>query len=312
MRAPALLIALTTAALVLTAPPVSAATGCEGADARPTPKTFAPAVLATVCLVNEERARAGLESLTLDMGLMAVGFGYARELVAEKFYGHIAPDGAILADRLSVIGYAPYAAGENMYWGTAWLETPAEAVKGWMRSEEHRRNMFEAKYRRIGIGIAIGTPTLASPAGVTYVAEFDSGADTTAANGARSPGPAADVEPASPPGDLGRDPEAGIRAGRVVQAWFEAARLGDARGFCHLEDNRLLRSQYGRIGRAGIRACVAGFQPVPGLPAAGALAFTKARARGTRATLTVAAAGQRVAFVLRKWNGHWKVDAVAR
>jgi len=315
MRPLALLIALTAFVVVLVAPAGASATGCADATTEPTKETLIPAILTTVCLANEERLAAGIPALELDQGLTAIAFGYARRMVAERFYNHVAPDGQTLAERLAVIGYQPDAAGENMYWGVSTKGTPAAAVDGWMGSEEHRVNLLDPRYRRIGIGVVTGTPILDdSRAGATWVADFDSG--PSAIEDAAASAPSADVisvaSPSPVPRPVGREQLAVARARRAVRAWFEAARLGEGRAFCRLEDNRFLRSQYGMTGSAGIAACVSAFRAVPALPPAAELAISAARARGTRASMTVAARGQQVRFVLRKWNGHWKLDAAAR
>src|SRR3954452_8076891 len=82
-------------AMLLAAGPARAA-ACPGAEDQTTAATLVPAVQATMCLVNEQRAAAGVAPVTLDLGLTAIAFGYARDMVAEQFYGHASPDGAIL------------------------------------------------------------------------------------------------------------------------------------------------------------------------------------------------------------------------
>ena len=183
-----------------------------------------------------------------------------------------------------------------------------------MGSKEHRVNLLDPRYVRIGVGIAMGTPLHREQPSATYVAEFDSGPDPGALDGT-PPGPAVDTVVASAPSSLPPPVTpartAALRARQTVRAWFEAARLGDGRTFCRLEDNRFLKSQYRLTGSAGRAACVAAFTAVSALPAASELRLARVRTSGTRATMTVAAQGQRVAMVLRKWNGHWKLDAVA-
>ena len=45
-------------------------------------------------------------------------------------------------------------------------------VAAWMRSPSHRRNMLSARFRQLGVGIAIGTPAQGAEAGATYATEF--------------------------------------------------------------------------------------------------------------------------------------------
>lgn len=302
MRLPALIPVVTVAAMALSAPAGAAAETCTVPVAQPTGETVAASIVATVCLANQERAAAGVPPLTLDMGLLAVASGYARRMVAEQFFAHVAPDGSSLETRLGVIGYEPDMAGENLYWGEAAMATPAQAVQGWMHSEEHRQNLLDPAFRRVGVGIAIGAPKPGIGVAATYVADFDSGAGAAARASTVSEAPAPEAEAAVLP----------IHPRSAVRAWFAAARRGDAKGFCRLEDNRMLASVYGTGGRTGLRSCANAFRAVDGLPGAEELSFSNARTRGVRSSMTVLARGQRVVVTLRKFNGHWKIDTVAR
>src|SRR4051812_43828025 len=201
MRPLALLLPPLIAAIGFVAPAGAGAADCRHPDVIPTVDRLAPPGLTTICLANEQRAAAGVPRLKLDQGLTAVAFGYARRMVAEQFYDHVAPDGTTLADRLAVIGYRPYAAGENMYWGDLQLATPAAATDGWMGSPEHRINLLDPKYVRIGVGIAIGSPRHRELQSATYVAEFDSGPGGTATDGSEL-GPPVDTIVASAPSSL--------------------------------------------------------------------------------------------------------------
>jgi uncharacterized protein YkwD len=290
------------------------AASCPGADDLPTVATLVPTVETTVCLINEQRALAGVAPLTLDLGLTAVAFGYARDMVAEQFYGHVAPDGEILADRLSVIGYHPYAAGENIYWGMSDLGSPAEAIQGWLGSPEHRRNMLDPLYGRIGVGVAMGNPLGFSGPASTYVTEFDSGPGSIAPDGTPTAPAVTDVIDASAPSTaaiqvtLHRRATASVR--RAIRDWIDADRTGDSRGFCLLEDNRMLGSQFGATGSAGRAACRTRFRTVAGLPRRSGVTFPNVRLSGTSARATILVHGIRGVIALRKFNGHWKLDAV--
>ena len=47
-------------------------------------------------------------------------------------------------------------------------------MRAWLRSPTHRRVLLSARYRRVGIGIARGTPAEPDGPGVTYTADFGS------------------------------------------------------------------------------------------------------------------------------------------
>lgn len=147
--------------------PVGAAAECPGADLPVT--SSAAGARATLCVANEERATVGAKALASNPQLEASAQAYARRLVAERFFSHVAPDGSDFFDRLSRSGYANaqfVAGGENLGWlgGAA---TPRAMVKAWLGSPAHRANLLDRRLRDSGIGVAIGTPS--SAPGVTFV-----------------------------------------------------------------------------------------------------------------------------------------------
>ena len=314
MRPLALLLSPLIAAIGLIAPAAAGATACQDPDVIPTVDRLAPAVLTTICLANEQRAAAGVPQLELDQGLTAVAFGYARRMVAEQFYAHIAPDGTSLADRLAVVGYHPYAAGENMYWGDLHLATPEAAMEGWLGSPGAPRQPARSEVRADRRRHRHGHPATPRPAVGHLRGRVRLRPRRYGEHGSELGPPSTRSSPRLPARSRSRSSRrtprrrapgrpSGPRSRRPA-----SATAGHSAGF---EDNRFLTSQYRLAGPAGISACVAAFAPVSALPRASELRLTRVRTKGTRATMTVAAQGRRVVMVLRKWNGHWKLDAVA-
>jgi uncharacterized protein YkwD len=97
-------------------------------------------------------------------------------MVRQRFFDHVSPGGSTMAQRIKRTNYLDgrrgWSLGENLAWGSGSLATPAEIVDGWMHSAGHRRNILDAGFREIGIGIALGSPT--GGAGATYVNDFGS------------------------------------------------------------------------------------------------------------------------------------------
>ena len=170
---------LTTVVAALAAPAgahASAQTAaCPGADDVPTAATIAQASQATLCLLNDERAAAGLHPVTETPALTQPSAAYSAQMVAQDFFAHVAPDGATLVDRLTAARYiAPdgdWTVGENIAWGQAQLATPRNIMIAWMNSPGHRHNILTGEFDEIGIGIALGTP--GDPSwGATYTTDF--------------------------------------------------------------------------------------------------------------------------------------------
>src|SRR5919202_1392842 len=151
------------------------AAACPGADDVPTAATIAQASQATLCLLNDERAVAGLHPVAETPGLTQPSAAYSAQMVAQDFFAHVAPDGSTLVDRLTAARYiAPdgdWTVGENIAWGQAQLATPRNIVIAWMNSPGHRHNILTGEFNEIGIGIALGTP--GDPSwGATYTTDF--------------------------------------------------------------------------------------------------------------------------------------------
>ncbi len=108
--------------------------------------------IASVCLVNYNRVRAGLQPVWIDPRLASAAEGHARDQAARNFFDHVNPDGCNPSCRALAVGY-PLGAGENIYAGIA---TATTAVDGWLRSPGHRSNILNPSYRTIGSGTAVG------------------------------------------------------------------------------------------------------------------------------------------------------------
>jgi len=114
-------------------------------------------------LVNIERNKAGLASLSTDTSLNKASSTRAKEIV--KSFSHTRPDGRSCFTALSDIGYSYSSAGENIAYGQS---SPASVVNAWMNSEGHRANILSAKYTKIGVGCH-------SNGGTYYWAQFFAG-----------------------------------------------------------------------------------------------------------------------------------------
>src|SRR3954452_204011 len=170
---------LATAAAALAAPAGAHASAqdaaCPGADAVPTAATIAQASQATLCLLNNERAAAGLHPVAEAQGLTQPSAAYSARMVAERFFAHVSPDGGTLVDRLTAARYiAPdgdWTVGENIAWGQGELATPRNIAVAWMNSPGHRHNILTGEFTEIGIGIALGPP--GDPSwGATYTTDY--------------------------------------------------------------------------------------------------------------------------------------------
>ena len=197
---------LATAVVALAAPAgahASAQTAaCAGADLVPDAGNLAQVGQATLCLLNDERAAAGLRPLAYSAALTQPSAAYSTRMVGENFFAHESPDGSTLESRLTAVRYidpdGDWFVGENLAWGQGNLATARSIAIAWMNSPGHRHNILEPEFTEVGIGIVAGTP--GDPAwGATYTTDFGdvSHAAATTASTAVATAASAGAKPAA-------------------------------------------------------------------------------------------------------------------
>jgi uncharacterized protein YkwD len=151
-------------------------TGCSftrsAASATPEPNVRS----ALRCLVNVERARHGLRTLQSNARLNAAADRHSADMVARRYFGHVTPEGASIADRIRQTGYLggshDWALGEDIGWGTGTASTPASIFQAFMNSPPHRRVILDGEFRQLGVGVAQGVPVSGAGGGATFVLDF--------------------------------------------------------------------------------------------------------------------------------------------
>ncbi|MFI5009353.1 MAG: CAP domain-containing protein [Solirubrobacterales bacterium] len=155
------------------------ATPCRDTEVRPEAGNAQALAAATLCLVNQVRARNGELPLALNAQLEEAALEHSREMVSEDYFAHVSPSGETPLQRVRATGYVPndqvgYTIGENIAWGTLQLSTPSAIVAAWVASPEHLANMLDRDYRDTGMGVAPAAPPSLSGgnAGAVYTQEF--------------------------------------------------------------------------------------------------------------------------------------------
>jgi uncharacterized protein YkwD len=155
------------------------ATRCQDTDLTPAPGNLEQIRTATLCLVNQERARNNELPLASNAELEQAAQRHSEDMVGADYFAHIAPDGETPVDRVQATGYIPspqagYTLGENIAWGTLYLATPSAIVAAWIASPEHLANILYSEYRETAIGVDPAAPSsLANDqVGAVYTQEF--------------------------------------------------------------------------------------------------------------------------------------------
>lgn len=107
-----------------------------------------------VNLVNQERMKAGLKPLTVDMRLTKLARMKSRDMINKKYFGHQSPTYGSPFDMMKREGIAYRTAGENL----AGASTVIRAHELLMQSAGHRKNILNPAFTHIGIGIIKGGP----------------------------------------------------------------------------------------------------------------------------------------------------------
>jgi uncharacterized protein YkwD len=121
------------------APPVSGVGGAAGVE---------------FSLVNQDRAGNGVATLAWSGSLARVAQYRAQDMLNRNYFSHYDPTTGQLAfvELLHLWGIPYSTAGENIAWST----NPSMAAINlmFMNSPEHRANILNGAYHRIGVGVA--------------------------------------------------------------------------------------------------------------------------------------------------------------
>jgi uncharacterized protein YkwD len=104
-------------------------------------------------LINAERTKAGLPTLRTDnSALNGAALRRSEEMLTNL--SHNRPDGSNWSTVFAEFGIVDWRnRGENIAWGRN--SRPELVVDGWMNSEGHRRNILNANFDRMGVGVTI-------------------------------------------------------------------------------------------------------------------------------------------------------------
>ncbi len=100
-------------------------------------------------LVNAERAKNGLQPLTLDAELCSYARVKSQDMHDNGYFDHTSPTYGSPFDMMRQFGITYASAGENIAMG---YSTPEAVVNAWMNSAGHRANILSSSYTRLGVG----------------------------------------------------------------------------------------------------------------------------------------------------------------
>ena len=149
---------------------------CVGAAAQVDQAAVSKLVRATLCTINSVRARHRLPRLRLNAKLSRAARRHSRDMVRRRYFAHDSVSGASFVDRIRRSGYLrsarSWSVAENLAWGSGNRGTPERIMRAWMNSPGHKGNILTRRYRQIGIGIAVGAPSVSGLPAATYTTDF--------------------------------------------------------------------------------------------------------------------------------------------
>jgi uncharacterized protein YkwD len=142
-------LALTLAASATAAPAASPVRTLAAAN------TLETQVLAQL---NAIRRKHRLVPLKLSRPLTAAADAHSRAMGTHGFFAHDSRDGSDFWKRVRryyrADGFRTWSVGENLLWSSGALDAAA-AVKMWMGSPGHRKNILTARWREIGLSALV-------------------------------------------------------------------------------------------------------------------------------------------------------------
>ena len=107
-----------------------------------------------VQLVNIERTSRGLSPLVVDSKLTEIARQHSEEMFKLSYFDHISPISGSPFDRMKADGITYISAGENI----AYAPNVDVSHNGLMNSPEHKANILDPDFNKIGIGIISAGP----------------------------------------------------------------------------------------------------------------------------------------------------------
>lgn len=120
-------------------------------------RPFDPRLEAAISLaVNRERMRANLQPLLPDDRLRDAARSHSLEMDRRRFFSHVDPRLGDPGERLDAADIRWRRVGENIYQAAGISDLVKSAVRDWMRSEGHRKNILSTRYTHSGVGVVEG------------------------------------------------------------------------------------------------------------------------------------------------------------
>ncbi len=109
-----------------------------------------------LALINNVRRTNGLQELTWNDQVAGIARTHSTNMSEKTFFSHTGADGLMVDDRADAAGLGRWRAiGENIAFNRGYAKPSDFAVECWMKSQSHRENLLNPRWKETGIGIAM-------------------------------------------------------------------------------------------------------------------------------------------------------------
>ncbi|MGD9562588.1 MAG: CAP domain-containing protein [Pyrinomonadaceae bacterium] len=107
-------------------------------------------------LINAERARSGLTTLSWNDKIAGVARLHSGNMARFNFFSHRGLDGRMVDERADELNMGPWRAiGENIAFMKGFDDPVAMAVEKWLNSPGHRKNLLNPDWTETGVGLSV-------------------------------------------------------------------------------------------------------------------------------------------------------------
>ena len=106
--------------------------------------------------INQVRRQHRLSPLKWSAKIAEQARSHSRRMAANRFFSHEDPKLGGPANRLSAAGIDWRLCGENIFEEYGQADPARSAVREWMQSSGHRKNILTPGFTHTGVGVAIG------------------------------------------------------------------------------------------------------------------------------------------------------------
>ena len=116
------------------------------------------------CLISNEREKRGLPRFGRSTRLHEAAQRHTRDMHRRRYFSHTSPRGRDFESRVRayttyVDGSANWRLGETLAAGHAGSATPRRIMATMMASASHRSTLLTPRFRHIGVGWTLGSPS---------------------------------------------------------------------------------------------------------------------------------------------------------